>query len=134
VLGDPQRQPVRCAVPLGFVQVGQAGAVGQPPAVGQGQGYPGSDPHDQVPARVQDRGDQVIAREITVRQEHSALEQLRPVADQPGDQRLLPGVDCVRGRAKDRPPGPCGDQQAPQPRERLLRPLLLPGADLNALN
>jgi hypothetical protein len=56
------------------------------------------------PPGVQDLGDHLVSQEVAVHQEYPAGEQLRPLADQPGDQGLLAEVRGVRGRAEDRGP------------------------------
>ena len=95
------------------VQPGHAGAVGQPApagAAGEGQRDALLHPRDHVPARVQDRGDQVVAGEVAVEADDEPGEQLRPALHQPLQQRLLPGAGLAQDRPEHRPPGP-GDQR-----------------------
>ena len=64
MLGGADRQPV-VRLPRRGVQPGHPGSVGQPAAAGlRRQADPGLDPGDDVPARGEDRRDQVITREI----------------------------------------------------------------------
>src|SRR6266446_4518350 len=51
----------------------------------------GAHPGDDVPARVQDRRDQLMAGEIPAGADDAAGEQVRAAARQPLQQRLLPG-------------------------------------------
>ena len=93
VLGGPDREPVRFPPGPG-VQPGHPGSVGQPAAAGavrEGQGDARFHPRDDVPARVQDRGDQVMAGEVAVEADDEPGEQLRAAPHQALQQGLLPG-------------------------------------------
>ena len=108
-----------CFFPDGaFSQVRRDPSGSQPPPGASGSAIPGAHPGDDVPARVQDRGDQVIAGEIPVEAGHAAGEQVRAAARQPFQQGLLPGPAAAQDRAEHGPAGAGGQGDDPQLRER----------------
>src|SRR5262249_38662729 len=83
VLGGADRQPA-CFLPRRRVQPGHAGPVGQPAAAGpvfEAEADAFFHAGDDVPARIQDRGDQLVAGKITVEAD-----------DQAGEQWSTPGL------------------------------------------
>ena len=84
-------------------QPADAGSVGQPAAVRRVLGRQGNalfHAGDHVPAREQDRGDQVIAGEVAVEAGHAVPEHLRPLFRQPFQQGLLPVGRLPRAAAR----------------------------------
>ena len=71
-----------------------------------------------MPAGIHDRGDDLMAGEVAVEHENPAGEQVRLAADQPGQQRLLPGPRRSGDRPQLGPARPRGDHYRQQLRER----------------
>ena len=118
MLGGADRQPL-VLLPGRGVQPGQARSVGQPAAAfGRRQADPGLHACDDMPAGVQDRRDQVIAREVAVEADDAAGEQAGAAAGQAGEQRLLPGPGPARDRPEHRTAGARGQGDDPELRER----------------
>ena len=119
VLGGADREPV-CFLPGRRVQPGHAGSVGQPaavrPAGGQGDAF--FHAGDDVPARRQDRRDQVIAREVPVEADDAAGEQARAAPHEPFQQGLLPGSGLAEDRPEHGAAGAGGHRDDPELRER----------------
>ncbi len=116
MLGGADRQPVRL-LPGRRVQPGHAGPVGQPSAVRpvEGQGDALFHAGDDVPARLQDRRDQVMAGEIPVEADDQAGEQGRAALHEPFQQRLLPGAGLAQDRSEPGAAGALADQISPLP-------------------
>ena len=120
VLGGADREAV-CLLPRWRVQPGHAGPVGQPAAarpVFEAETDAFFHARDDVPARLQDRGDQVIAREVPVEADDAAGEQARAALHKPLQQGLLPGPCLAQDRPGRRAARASGHRDDPQLRER----------------
>ena len=120
VLGDPDREPV-LLLPRRGVQPAHAGPVGQPAPVRrvlEGQGDALFHAGDDVPAREQDRGDQVIAGEVPVEAGDAAREQLRALASRAVSAGSAPRRTPCPGRRRDGAARAGGQGDDPQLRER----------------